>query len=131
MGDALGGGVLRGGGVGQGQDVVQVLGYGSAGGGAFGGEVGEHAGEFGVTVGALGELGDPDDGHAGEQALQDRVPPQVRFQVAGGVRTDGGCEEPGVVGAQGVLDEGRPSGPGTRPGRACRTARRSSAVPRW
>ena len=33
------------------------------------------------------------------------MPPAVRVEVAGGVRADGGGHEPGVVGAQGVLDE--------------------------
>ncbi len=91
--------------LGQVQDAVQVLGDGAARGGAFGGVVAEHAGEFVVAVGAPGQVGHVLDGDAGEQALQHGVPPVVGVQVPGGVRADGGGEEPGVVGAQGVLDE--------------------------
>ncbi|CAM5658249.1 hypothetical protein SROCM77S_01131 [Streptomyces rochei] len=77
---------------------------------------------------------DPPPGHrdAGEQALEYGVPPLVGVQVPGRVGAEGGGEQRGVVGAQGVLDQ-RQSGAGSvsSPSRACRTARRSSAVPRW
>lgn len=91
--------------LGQVQDVVQVLGYGTARGGAFVGVVGEHAGEFRVGAGAAGQVGHRLDGDTGEQALEHGVPPVVGVQVQGGVRADGGGHEPGVVGAQGVLDD--------------------------
>src|SRR5690606_19419429 len=57
------------------------------------------------AAGAPGQVGDPVDGDAGEQALQYGVPPGVGIEVPGAVGAEGGGDEPGVVGAQGVLDE--------------------------
>lgn len=84
---------------------MQVLGHRTARGGAFGGVVAEHAGEFGVRVGPSVQVRHLCDGYPGEQALQNGVAPVVGVEVAGGVGADGGGQEPGVVGAQGVLDE--------------------------
>lgn len=73
--------------------------------GAFGGEVAQHAGEFGVAAGSLAEPVEGFDGYLGEEALEDGVPPAVRVEVGRTVRADGRGDQPGVVGAQGVLDE--------------------------
>lgn len=89
----------------EGENRAQVLGDGAARCRAFGGEVGEHAGEFGISAGAVVEPGHGRDGHLGEQALQYGVPPGVPVQVVGGVGADSCRDQPGVVGAQGVLDE--------------------------
>lgn len=86
---------------------MQVVGDGTARGGALVRVVAEHAGEFGVAAGAFGELGDGGHRDAGEEALQYGVPPVVRGEVLGGVGADGGGDEPGVVRAQRVLDEGQ------------------------
>lgn len=94
----------RGRGLGEGPGGGEVRGDGAARGGAFGGEVGQHPVEF-AAGGAFGELGDGGQRDAGEQALEDGVPPGVRVQVTGGVRADGGGDDAGVVGAQGVLDQ--------------------------
>lgn len=99
----------------QGEDVAQVVGDGAAGRGAFGGEVAEHAGEFCVAAGAPGQSVDGVDGDTGEEALEDGVPPLVRVEMGGGVRTDGGGDQPGVVGAQGVLDEWKGGGTEVQP----------------
>lgn len=90
---------------GEGEDRAQVFGDGADGGGAFVGEVAEHAGEFGVSPGPVVEPRDGRDRHFGEQALQYGVPPGVWVQVVGGVGADGRGDQPGVVGTQGVLDE--------------------------
>ncbi len=95
----------RAGGLGQGQDAVQVFRDGAAGGGALGGVVAEHAGEFAVAPGTPGEVGDQVHADAGEQALQYGVPPGVGVEVACAVGAERGGDQPGVVGAQGVLDE--------------------------
>lgn len=99
----------------EGEDAAQVVRDGAAGRGAFGGEVAEHPGEFRVAAGAPGQPVDGVDGDAGEEALEDGVPPLVRVEMGGGVRADGGGDQPGVVGAQGVLDERKGSGAEVQP----------------
>ena len=73
------------------------------------------------------QAGDGVHGHPGEQALEDGVPPGVRSRWRGGVRADGGGDQPGVVGPQGVLDQGqglRRPGPGGAGRRGRRGVRR-------
>nr|EIF93621.1 hypothetical protein [Streptomyces tsukubensis NRRL18488] len=64
-------------------------------------------------MGAAGQPVDGGQGDPGEQAFQYGVPPGVRGEVRGGVGAEGGGDEPGVVGTEGVLDE-RQGGGGLR-----------------
>ena len=85
---------------------MEVRRDGPAGGGAFRGVVAEHAGQFRVAVRSLLEPRSRIHRHSGEQALQEGVAPGVRVEVRRGVGADGRGDQPRVVGAQGVLDEG-------------------------
>src|SRR4051794_30511044 len=66
-------------------------------------EGGEHAGELRVL--ALPQSGDFGQRHAGEDALEHTVPVRVRVEVRRAVRTEGGGDQPGVIGPQRVVDE--------------------------